>query len=539
MNRHRIGLLGLGVLYLALTQGSLRAAQPTTTPVRQPADDALLLAAKIDHWIAATWAARGVQPSEATDDAEFLRRVYLDVAGRIPRVAELRAFLNDPAPDKRPRVVERLLESPYYVTHFTNVWRALLLPQTGNQQLQFLVPSFEVWLQQQVRDNVPYDKMVRELLTTPVSVNARDRRQLFGQGGASPLVFYQANELKAENLAASTSRLFLGVKLECAQCHDHPFARWSRQQFWEYTAFFSGIQSRNPENIFNPLPEVADRREIKIPGTEKVVQARYLDGQEPRWQSGTSTRTTLANWMTASDNPFFARAAVNRLWAHFFGIGLIEPIEEMSEENPPSHPELLDELAWQLVAHQYDLKFLIRAITASRTYQLSGVPGPAATDDPRLFTRMPLKGLTAEQLFDSLAQATGYREQAQPNPRAVFGARTVRGEFLLRFASQDKRTEHQTSILQALSLMNGKFVMDAVSLERSETLAAVLDAPFFDTPGRIETLYLATLSRKPRAEESQRLLAYVESGGAKGDSRAALADLFWALLNSPEFLLNH
>src|SRR5207253_401594 len=211
------------------------------------------------------------------------------------------------------------------------------------------------------------------------------------------------------------------------------------------------------------------------------------------------------------------------------------PVEEPSDDNPPSNPELLDELARHLVAHQFDLKFLIRAITTSRAYQLSGVPAQPSADDARLFTRMPLKGLTAEQLFDSLAQATGYREPTQPNPRD-FRARTPRGEFLLKFANQDKRTEYQTSILQALSLMNGKFIGDAVSLERSETLVAVLDAPFFDTPGRIETLYLATLSRLPRAEESQRLIAYVDSGGAKGDSRAALADVFWALLNSPEFL---
>jgi hypothetical protein len=536
MNSRRFGVGGKSGLYLA-TALSLLVHGAFAARAEEPARDAQALAARIDRLVAAAWEAKGVQPAEPADDAEFLRRVYLDLGGRIPRVAEVRDFLADPAPDKRQRLVERLLESPYYVTQFTNFWRALLLPQSGNQQVQFLVPSFEAWVRLQVRDGVPYDRMVRELLTTPVS---GDPRLAIGQGSPSPLVFYQANELKPENLGASTSRLFLGVNLECAQCHDHPFAPWTRQQFWEYTAFFSGIQTRGPGNVFAPALEVADRRAIKIPGTDKVVEARYLNGGEPAWKTGTSTRTTLANWLTAADNSYFARAAANRLWSHFFGLGLTEPVDEAGDQNPPSHPELLDELAREFAAHQFDVKFLIRALTASRAYQLTSQGGDPARDDPRLFARMALKGLTPEQLFDSLATATGYRETAPPDPRVV-GPRnnSPRAEFLTKFASQEKRTEYQTSILQALSLMNGRFVGEATSLERSETLAAVADAPFLDLAGRIDTLYLAALSRPPRPDEVQRFQAYVASGGAKGEARAALADVFWALLNSPEFLLNH
>ncbi len=309
------------------------------------------------------------------------------------------------------------------------------------------------------------------------------------QGQPSPAAFYQATELKPENLAAKTSRLFLGVKLECAQCHDHPFARWSRKQFWEYAAFFSGLKGQN--GFFGQIQEAADRREIKIAGTDKTVQARLLDGSQPAWKTGVSTRITLANWITTSENPFFARAAVNRLWAQFFGIGLVDPVDESGDKNPPSHPELLDELTQQFVAHQFDLKFLIRAITVSRTYQLTSVGVSSSPEERRLYTRMAIKGLTPEQLFDSLAQATGYRESSRVSQPGFFGLGepSPRNEFLTRFASQDKRTEPQTSILQALLLMNGKFVTDATSVNRSELLAGILDAPFLKDPRSASKLF--------------------------------------------------
>jgi hypothetical protein len=247
--------------------------------------------------------------------------------------------------------------------------------------------------------------------------------------------------------------------------------------------------------------------------------------------------------MTSPDNPFFARAAVNRTWAHLLGLGLVEPVDEMvGVESVASHPELLDELAREFTARQFDLKFLIRAITASKAYQLTSAMTDPSQADPRLLGRMNLKGLTPEQLFDSLAAATGYREQTNPNQRFVgFGVNTPRGEFLAKFANHsDKRTEYSTSILQALSLMNGRFIADATDLQRSETLAGVLDFPIFDTSEKkIEALYLAVLSRKPRAEELDRLVRYVDQGGPSGDSKRALADVFWVLLNSSEFILNH
>ncbi len=505
-----------------------------------PDKDAAALTATIDRHLAAAWEANKVQPPPLAGDAEFLRRLYLDLAGRIPSVAEARAFLDDKRPDKRQRLVEQLLEGPRYVTHFTNVWRSLLLPESmSTLQASFLAPGFEAWLRAKLQQNTPYDAMVREIVTLPM--DGRQGRNPYAQmnGGPTPIAFYLAKDLKAENLAAAVSRLFLGVKIECAQCHNHPFADWRRDQFWSFAAFFAGLQRQVNGDFVAANGELADRRELTIPGSERVVQAAFLDGVQPKWKDNTSARVTLAEWMTRKDNPYFARAAVNRLWGHFFGSGIIDPVDEMAGgEHQASHPELLDELARQFAEHNFDLKLLIRAFTASRAYQLSSLATHKSQGDPRQFARMPLRGLSAEQLFDSIAQSTGYREEPNPNPR-FFGNPGTRGRFLTQFAnSSDKPTEVQTSILQALSLMNGPLT----DLRNSETLQALVDAPFMDNTERIETIFLATLSRKPTPRELASMVGYLEKDGVSMDKEnyhQSLADLFWVLLNSGEFFLNH
>ncbi len=514
MNRHSWISAILGLLCLVCTP-ALAAAETTPAPA-EAVRDVQALADRIDQLIAARWAGKDVQPAARADDAEFFRRVHLDLAGRIPSIVSIRDFLDDDRPDKRRIWVEELLKQGSYSNHFTNVWRSLLLAQT-NQQAQFQVPALDQWLHQRLKANMAYDQMVRELLTGATNANF---------GTASTAAYFQANENKAENLAASTSRLFLGVKLECAQCHNHPFDKWTRMQFWEYAAFFANANQ--------------GRQEIAVPGTDKVVPARFLDGTEPQWQAGVNARTTLAQWLTAADNPFFARAAVNRTWAYFFGMGLVDQADGPGDQDPASHSELLDELARAFVAHRFDMKFLIQAITASQAYQRSSAGTHPSQQDPRLFARMALRGMTPAQLFDSLAEATEYEEAAGSGtfPFAQ-GPQSPRNEFLAKFAAQDQRTEHQTSILQALYLMNNKFVVDRTSLQHNKSLNTIATAARSDTARRVETLFLLALSRKPRPEESARLIRYVDSGGPTGDPRLALTDVFWALLNSPEFILNH
>jgi hypothetical protein len=244
--------------------------------------------------------------------------------------------------------------------------------------------------------------------------------------------------------------------------------------------------------------------------------------------------------MTAPGNPYFARAAANRVWAQFFGTGLVDPVDDLGPENVPSHPELLDTLAREFTAHGFDLKFLMRAITASRAYQLSSAGYAPSQDDARLFARMPIRGMSPEQLYETLVQAAGLRrESAQPAP-FLRGTDSPRAEFLDKFASRDEKpTEHQTSILQVLTLMNGRLMADATSLKRGGTLPAVAESYFLDTPAKVEALYLAALTRRPRPEELDRLVPYIDRGGPNLNPKEALADVFWAILNSAEFTLIH
>jgi hypothetical protein len=486
------------------------------------------LAARIDQVILAKLTAAKVEPAPIADDAEFLRRVSLDLAGRIPRAFEVRDFLDDNTPGKRQRLVERLLERSAYVNHFANVWRDLLLPQVNNPQVRALIPSFEDWLRPRIRENIPYDQLIRELLTASPSMPRPQMRERNRNREPTPAAFYQANELKPENLAGNTSRLLLGVKLECAQCHDHPHAHWVRKQFWEYAAFFADVPSQRP-----------GQQTLKFPGTNNVIEARFLDGAEPKSDAYRTLRAALAEWMTAPSNPYFARAAANRLWAHFFGVGIVEPVDDLGENNLPSHPELLDELARQFVVNRFDVKFMIRAITSSQAYQRTSAVADPQHADPRSFAQMNVRGMSPEQLFDSLLQAIGVRDNGELSSLSMVDFSSARAQFVGRFTNQERRTEHQTSILQALTLMNGKVVEGATDLEQSQTLAAVADAPFLDTPQKIEALFMTTLSRRPTAEEAERLAAHVSGGGAKANSKAALGDVFWALLNSAEFMLNH
>jgi hypothetical protein len=537
----------------ALLAGGLAVAGPPAAREEQA------LAAKIDQHLAKAWERARATPAPAADDAEFLRRVTLDLAGRIPSVAETRAFLADKHPDKRTRLIDRLLASPRYSTHFTNVWRALLIPEAGNNfQVRLQQGGFETWLKRQLARNAGYDQMVRELVTAPIT-GGQGPAAILSLAGPSPLTFYLAKEFKPENLAAGTARVFLGVSVECAQCHNHPFASWKREQFWGLAAFYSGIRSQRLMDFLLPSREDADSRELAIPGTKKVAKATFLDGTTPEWKADTSTRTTLAEWITAPSNPYFARATVNRVWAYLFGSGLVEPVDEMvGASSVSSHPEVLDLLAREFVAHKFDLKFLLRTLTATRAYQLSSAATAvghglrAVPDDRTLFARMPLRGLTAEQLFDSLATATGYRDAGGGDDLIsglLGGNRSARSEFLTKFAPSERPTEAQTSILQALTLMNGKVTADATSLTRSETLAAVVDVPFASMAERVETLYLAALSRKPDTKETARAVRFVEAAvkrAAPQDVKArreatsnALADVFWALLNTQEFVLNH
>lgn len=536
----------LAALVVITLPATVCAAEPASKP--DPADT---IAALIDRHLSADWAARGIKPAAMTDDAEFVRRVYLDLIGRAPKAPESRDFIDDPNPNKRAELVERLLTLPGHAGHFAAVTRAAWLPQTmSNFQIANAGFQFENWLRIRYRENTPADEVVRRILTVPLQVNAQNPMFRFVQPmGNDPennslVGFYQANEAKAENLGAAVSRLFVGVRLECAQCHDHPFAKYTREQFWEFAAFFAELNSLpvNRPNFVGPIQPQGTKNRITIANTTKQVVARFFDGSSPDWSDERSPRQELATWLTSAKNPFFAQNMANRMWAHFFGIGILDPIDEPGDNNLPSHPELLEALGKAFVDAKFDNRALIRGITRSQAYQLSSKMTHPSQADNRRFARMSLKGLTPAQLFDSMVAATGHREpgfmrqnqfafnQQPNNPRSA---------FLNRFSTNEKVTEANTTILQALMLMNGQFVTDVTSIEKGEVLGAIIDVPGWETKQRITALFLTTFARNPTPEELEKFTSYVDRGGATGDKKKALADVFWVLLNSPEFLFNH
>ena len=481
--------------------------------------DPAALAERIDRHLSTAWAENQITPAELSDDAAFLRRATLDLTGRIPSVAEVNAFLADTRRDKRALLIERLTGTAAHARHLAVFWRKTWLPQT--ETLATMADGTDDWLAVQLRQKTAYDRIVRDLLIAPT---VRP-----GGGQPVPRAFLTLNEGKADNLAASAARAFLGINLDCAQCHNHPFARWTRDQFWQTAAFFA-----RPAPPGDGKPA---RLEVKILNTDRTVEPKLLTDTPVSWPAKLEEdtgRRVFATWLTATDNPYFARNAVNRLWAHFFGTGLVEPLDDLSGENPASVPPLLDDLTKAFVDSGYDLDLLTRAIALSRAYQLSSL-APAGASAPRLFSRAAVRGLTGEQLYDSLRVAAGLAPlRPDLDPPALLGERT-------RFAARlyvERPGSAQRSILQSLALMNGSMTTTLTDPQTAPTLTGIADAPFLDTAGKVDALFLATFGRKPTASESTTFVKYAEKGEPK-DRQKQLADIFWALLNSAEFNTNH
>ncbi|MEZ6121653.1 MAG: DUF1553 domain-containing protein [Planctomycetaceae bacterium] len=514
--------------------------------------------ARIDRLFAEAWQREQVVPAELAGDDEFLRRCYLDLAGRIPSVAEARSFLQPTESDalkpenlaaRRAELVSELIDSAAFVRNFTTVWRTALIPQASAQaEFRATIPGFEAWLWEQFSRNRSYDDIVRDLITAPLN----DGNAAALATTTSPDAFFVVRELKPENLAAGTSRAFLGLRLDCAECHDHPFDRWKQQQFWQLAAFYSGF-SRSADDEDTPAMQMVRRedrsaRSITIPGTQQVVEATFLNAEslpdvpstEPA-DAEVSARQELADWVVSPGNPWFAKMAVNRLWAQFFGRGLVDPIDDFSDANPPSHPEVLQLLADELVHADFDLRRIVKIITATRAYQLSSRQSHPSQADSVHFARAVLRGLTPEQLFDSLAEAVGYYQPYRSDNPFVIDTQSPRAMFLDLFRdNSESALERETTILQALAMMNGEFVDNATSLAESRTLRAIVEFPAISETEKLNTLFLATLTRLPEPSEVSAYTDYrSQLEEATSGSSQALSDMFWALLNSSEFLLNH
>ena len=486
---------------------------------------------RVDGLIDARIKTAGFEPASRCSDEEFVRRVYLDLTGAIPRVSEVQEFLAENRSDKRAILIDRLLDSPAHATHLANTWRNIMLPGgLSLEQIQNLV-GVQNWLRQRFVENVRYDNLVSELLV------ASDG------GEAGPALYYTSLDLSPEKLASSTARIFLGLQIECAQCHDHPFDHWKQTDFWGYAAFFARL--RQPE-MGNPglrgrarLIDL-DEGDVKLPGTENVVFPKYPAGLSPGAKELGTRREQLAVWMASRDNPFLSRAGVNRVWWHLFGRGLVEPVDDLGRQNAPSHAEVLDELTVYFVRSGFDLCELYRTLANTDTYQRTSAWMQELTPPAELYAHAPVKTLTAEQLYDSVNRVLHRRPQSMM-PGLNINSPLLdqqRQTFIAKVQSSGRNfLEYQAGVLQALALLNGNDLAEATDPERSPLLGS-LQAPFFGDEDRVRALFLATFSRQPNEVEltacSSQLGRYSDSDRQRGYS-----DILWALLNSAEFALNH
>ena len=440
------------------------------------------VSAKIDQLFDKSWAKAQVKPAAVAGDAVFLRRTYIDLTGVIPSIGEARSFINDTRPDKRSRLIDELLQRPNHSTHLANVWRDVMLPRGNNAIGISRATSFQTWLRAKFADNTPYDAMVREVLLASGSVNQ-----------AGPVLFYSALQLKPEELAASTSRIFLGVQIQCAQCHDHPFDHWTQEDFWGYAAFFAQLAQPRQRGNIRTVANVLDSKtgEVKLPNSNTVVPPQFLGSKQPVDSVNNTRRAELARWLTSKDNSFFPKATVNRAWALMFGRGLVDPVDDLGSHNPPSQPEVLELLARDFSENGFDLQRLFRVIANSKVYQRSSESGSENNPNPDTFAIMSVKSLTAEQIYDCFSVATCRREPIGASQR---GRTNEKQMFIAKFdAPTQGATDFQAGIPQELTMLNGQLVTDATDLVKSDLLAALCDSPFFSDEERIETIFLATL----------------------------------------------
>jgi hypothetical protein len=476
-----------------------------------------------------------IAPSGLCDDATFLRRVSLDLTGTIPTAERVRRFLADPAPDKRTALVDTLLARKEFAAIWVMKWAELLQIRSADQQLQMSAKSaqqyFE-WLEEQVTRNVPADRMVRALLTA------------IGPSFEAPEANFYKVERDTLKLSENVAQAFLGVRTQCAQCHNHPFDRWTMNDYYGFASFFSQVGRKPGEDpretiVFNN----GGNGGAKHPVTGKDVAPKFLGGAQPEIAKGGDRRAALADWLLAPENPYFARNLANHAWAHFFGRGIVDPIDDVRVTNPPSNPELLDQLAARLTDYGYDFRRLVRDICLSRTYQASSIPNESNAADDRNFSHAVPRRIRAEVLLDAVVAITGGTEKLRGLPAGGRAVEIADGRttnyFLTTFGRATRETpcscevKMEPNLSQALHLLNGDTINAKIA---AGGLVRKLVKDGRSNDEITEELYLRALGRAPTATETGALAKFFADGRPRD---IVLHDLFWALLNAKEFVFNH
>ena len=550
-----VTVTGHGEAVVIVVFGSKVATVPVASPFPNTVDaDAFARSPRhnfIDDLILKKLEVLRLPPSEPCSDAEFLRRAYLDTCGIVPPPAEAIAFPADPDPKKREKLVDRLLERPEFVDYWAYKWSELFLV-SGRKLQPPAMWAYYRFLRRAVADNKPWDRLAREIVTASGST--------LEYGGGNFFVLHKDTAALAE----TTALTFLGMSIGCAKCHNHPLEKWTQDQYWSFANLFARVGLKNGDRPGEVLVYSRPDGDALHPRRGTPMPPAPLDGQPLPLDSSLDRRDYLADWLTHPDNPYFARAFVNRVWRNFMGRGLVEPEDDLRASNPPSHPELLDALAADFVKHGFDPKRLMRLILTSAAYQRSSKPRGANAADDRYYSRYLVRRLPAEVILDAYADITGVPtpfdrvlsaagDASTPTAAYPLGTRAMQlpdsllaSRFLDAFGRADRvatcsceRTA-DSSVAQALHLNNG-FTLNDKLRDRNSVVGKWLADPDMTDERIVEQVFLHALSRTPTAEERKTFRAVLAEAAATGPQarREAVEDLLWAVLTGREFLFNH
>jgi len=500
-----------------------------------------------DQYTLKKWQQLGLVPSELCNDEQFIRRVSLDVTGTLPTPKQVKDFVADTATDKRNKLVDKLLETPEYAFYFANKWADILrVKRKGLPNLAQGTFSFHDWIREAVAKDMPYDEFARAILTAT------------GDETTNPTTVWYKELREANQFVDDTAQVFLGLRLACAQCHHHPYEKWSQDDYWGIAAFFGRVGRKNitVPGGFQNVPEVRESVFSLSSGnvinkrTQQAAIIKPLDGEPMTIAAGDDPRDKLADWLVDGKNPFFARAVANRYWAHFFGRGIVDPLDDMRVTNPPSNPELLDALAKDLVANKYSLKSLVRTICKSRTYQLASAPNEFNKHDKQNYARYYPKRMGAEVLFDAVCQVTdsptpfgGLPQDKHAPKRAIMLPDESFSSYFLDVFGRPQRISacecervSEANLAQALHLLNSDEVQTKLTRAggRADILVNVKDTR--PDAEKVEELFYWAWAHKPTKDQMDAALAHIAKH--EKEKKTAYENILWALLNTKEFVFN-